>query len=477
MRNSIVNKCLITPAIISVVVGSLFAVILCSYFASPLSYLASGVIIGGSLIYLITTIRIRRAIKLIQENEIFGKNQRYDSFYQPLDELLKKHAEILDYNQRAIETLSDETDIMVDRYEVLTENLAAAIIIRDANGKIAYCSPYTEVLTGYKLNEIYAKTESDFFFEIIHPEYQDSYTKALKISTCGEAFQFRCRFYHKTGIEMWAETRTVPIMDDSGNVTSTLSITFDITSLIHRQQQIEEKNHDLEDFSYMISHDLKSPIFTVKGMLQILQEDLHITPESPSYEVFQHITAATNRLEQLVQSVLSYSRIGTTAWADEDVDTNSLLNDINQELQPQLTSANCTLKIADNIPAIHGDHLKIYQIFSNLIGNAIKYRSKDRPAIIEITSSPFSSHYVQIEVKDNGLGIPENRIQDIFRPFQRAHGKDIEGSGIGLACVKKIVSRLNGDVSVVSKENEGSTFKVTLPLAEKHISAISSEVK
>jgi signal transduction histidine kinase len=233
---------------------------------------------------------------------------------------------------------------------------------------------------------------------------------------------------------MWAETRTVPIMDDHGDLTSSLSITFDVTSLIRRQQQIEEKNRDLEDFSYMISHDLKAPIFTIKGMMQILQEDLQITTESSTWEIIQHINAATDRLEQLVQSVVDYSRVGIGESAEEVVNINSLLQDICNEITPQLSAVEGSISVTPAMPEVLGDRLKLYQIFSNLIGN--------------------------------GLGIPSNRLQDIFRPFQRAHSKDIEGSGIGLACVKKLVSCLRGDVSVQSEVGVGSTFKVVLPLVE-----------
>jgi signal transduction histidine kinase len=265
---------------------------------------------------------------------------------------------------------------------------------------------------------------------------------------------------------MWAETRTVPIMDDHGDLTSSLSITFDVTSLIRRQQQIEEKNRDLEDFSYMISHDLKAPIFTIKGMMQILQEDLQITTESSTWEIIQHINAATDRLEQLVQSVVDYSRVGIGESAEEVVNINSLLQDICNEITPQLSAVEGSISVTPAMPEVLGDRLKLYQIFSNLIGNAIKYRSPERKLEISITATYISPRYVQFLVKDNGLGIPSNRLQDIFRPFQRAHSKDIEGSGIGLACVKKLVSCLRGDVSVQSEVGVGSTFKVVLPLVE-----------
>jgi signal transduction histidine kinase len=114
-------------------------------------------------------------------------------------------------------------------------------------------------------------------------------------------------------------------------------------------------------------------------------------------------------------------------------------------------------------PAVIGDRLKVYQIFSNLIGNAIKYRSDKRPLQIVISAKPSKNErYINISVSDNGLGIPKHKRELIFRPFQRAHGKSIEGSGIGLACVKKLLEKLGGEIEVQSQEDAGSVFTFTL---------------
>ena len=384
--------------------------------------------------------------------------------------LMNAHRRQLEDYQHTVERLSDENDMMVDRYEVLTNNLAAAIVIRDAEGKIAYCSPYTEVLTGFSVEEIYGCQNEDFMLRILHPDDREQYRKAFKVNACGEDFQFRCRFFHKTGIEMWAETRAVPIMDEHGEVRSSLSITFDITGLIRRQQLIEEKNRDLEDFSYMISHDLKAPIFTIKGMVQILEEDCGSGISPQAHETLHHIHTAVNRLEQLVQSVVDYSRINKRETVDEAVPLAQVLDDIRVEFQTQLAACGAELRIDAALPPVQGDRLKLYQIFSNLIGNAIKYRSPQRPLCIEVRQSPDEhNRYARILVRDNGLGIPAGRITDIFRPFQRAHGREIEGSGIGLACVKKLVTGFGGTVGVESKEGCGSEFFVTLPRAERTV--------
>ena len=205
----------------------------------------------------------------------------------------------------------------LERYRLLTENLAAAVIIRNADGQIVYCSPFTEVLTGYSLHEIY-HAHDDFFLTVVHDDDREKFQRALKVSACGEAFQFRFRLYHKTGIEMWAEMRTVPVLDQAGAVISSLSIALDVTGAVRYQRQVEEKNRDLQDFTYMVTHDLKAPILTIKGMLGLITEDLKdaMTPELN--EPLEHISKAARRLEALVASVLEYSKLSSAEAALAD---------------------------------------------------------------------------------------------------------------------------------------------------------------
>ncbi len=353
-----------------------------------------------------------------------------------------------------------------DRYQLLTDNLAASVIIRDIEGKIAFCSPYTEVLTGYSLREIYA-SESDFFLSILHPSDAEKYHRAFKIAATGEAFQFRYRIHHRTGIEMWVETRTVPIVGEDGEVSLSLSVTLDVTGAVRYQRQVEEKNRDLHDFTYMVSHDLKAPIFTIKGMAAVLREDLAATLTPDTTEALDHIAGASRRLETLVASVLEYSRISSQEMAHESVPLAEVFKEIRADFSSLIQSAHATVTVDPHLPWVMGDRLRLYQIFGNLIGNAIKFRSPERPCRVQVRLEP-SRHEraVTITVADNGLGIPADKREDIFRPFHRLHGHHIEGSGIGLACVRKLLERCGGSIAVESSEGQGSIFRVTVERAD-----------
>ncbi len=356
-----------------------------------------------------------------------------------------------------------ETKDIIDRHKTLTENLAASVVIRNKDSHITYCSPYTEVLTGYPLSNIYGSNE-DFFVTSAHEEDRDKFKRALLLSKQGEAFQFRYRFFHKTGIEMWAEMRTVPVIGTEGTVVATLSITLDVTGTVRYQQQVEERNKDLNDFSYMISHDLKAPIFTIKGMLNVLHTDYKDKFADESATILDHISSAADRLSSLVNAVLEYSKVTNRQSSNEPVPLGEVINEVINDYTAQIKESDSKVSFSSMPCSVVGDRLMIYQIFSNLIGNAIKYRDPNKQTLISIEGSETSRSYFTVTITDNGIGIPSDKLDDIFRPFKRVNSSDIEGSGIGLACVKKLIHKLNGKLSVSSTLGSGSSFSITLPI-------------
>lgn len=389
-----------------------------------------------------------------------------------LDSLIESQGrQALSFSE-TIDQLKTENNRLINRYEILTENLAAAIIIRDADGNISYCSPYTEVLTGYSLGEIY-DMEEDFFLKVIHDEDREIYQRALKVTAAGEAFQFQYRFFHRAGIPMWAETRTVPILSAEGEVLNSLSITLDVTGTVRYQHQVEEKNRDLQDFTYMVTHDLKAPIYTLKGMVNLVQEDFLDDLPEELQETLAHIGNAAKRLEDLVTSVLEYSRLTALEIHAEPVSLKEVVDEVIMDYAPQIDECKGQITVRSELPTVIGEKTRIYQVFGNLVGNAIKYRSADRPLEITISAtSNTGARYTTIRVDDNGSGIPEEMLESIFRPFHRAQAADIEGSGIGLACVKKILDKFGGEVEVESSLNRGSSFSVSLKVASTESTSI-----
>ena len=355
------------------------------------------------------------------------------------------------------------------RYKILTENVAAAVMLHEADGTILWCSPFTEVITGFPLSEIY-RNKSTFLTANVQEEDREIVQRSLQIVATGEPFQCRYRFYHKSGIALWLETRTVPILDNTSNEYVALSITIDVTAHVMNQLQVEERNKDLNEFTYMLSHDLKAPILTVSGMLGILEEEEAIKNNPQLTEPLTYIRKATKRLQDLVSGVLELARISAAERTLEPIPLRDVINEVLEDHQLQIQQNEAKVTTIEELPVVLGNKTQLYQVFSNLIGNAIKYKRSDRPLIISIGSEKaLSRRKTSIVVSDNGRGISSDKLESIFKPFNRAGEETIEGTGVGLASVKKLVEKLGGSIKVESEQDQGTSFTIELRKAPESV--------
>jgi PAS domain S-box-containing protein len=366
-----------------------------------------------------------------------------------------------------------ELQKLKEELSLVLNNIAAAVLLYAEDGSVQFCSPYIQVLTGFTKNELETNNyenenseKSDFLREIIVEEDWQRYKRARLISHLGEDSLVRFRVKHKSGLILWLESRMVPIINTAGEVQSVMTITIDVTDSINYQKQIEQQNQDLNDFAYMVSHDLKAPIFTIHGMADALRDDYSNVLPFEAKELLIFITDAAKRLDKLVASVLEYSALSNANETHSEIFVKEIIDQVLSDHKQQLMNINNSIIIGKDLPLIKADPIRIYQVFSNLIGNSIKYKNPEKSLKIIISHRLLPPNLVEIEIQDNGLGIPKNKLNDIFRPYRRAHGADIEGSGVGLACVKKIIEKLGGQVRVQSIEGEGSSFFVTLPLSK-----------
>ncbi len=351
------------------------------------------------------------------------------------------------------------------QHQMMMEHLTASVIISSAQGKTLYVSPYTEILTGYSPRKVYAM-EADLLSTIILPEDLPRYQRAAMVSRLGEEIVVRCQIRHRHSLSLWLEIHFVPIFAPNGELGSILRVCFDVTSSVRYQNQVEEQNQELSDFAAMVSHDLKSPIFTIKGMASTLLDEHQQQLDEEGKELLGFVLSGAKRLESLVDSILEYSTITMKYLEEQDLSLQSVLRDVLEDLTPQIEAKQAEIHLPDRLPAIHGEPIRIYQVFANLIGNALKYSAVDRKTVISI--SFLEGDMVEIKVTDNGKGIPADHLGEIFRPYRRLYSRSTDDeSGFGLACVKKIVERLGGSIRVESIENLGSTFILLLPPARE----------
>jgi signal transduction histidine kinase len=250
------------------------------------------------------------------------------------------------------------------------------------------------------------------------------------------------------------------IEDKRKDELTTLSESLNIMSVRLNKSfnELEKKNAELDQFAYVVSHDLKAPLRGMYNILEWIREDLpnQISEELNIY--LEKLRGRIIRLEGLVNGLLDYAKVGRAASKTNVVDVKELVKDICEMLVP----ANFKVNISNNLPIITVDKLILEQVFTNLISNAVKYNNKAQGEI-DINYRDGGQHH-KFFVKDNGVGIPQKYFEKIFVLFQTLREKnEMESTGIGLAIVKKIVEEQKGTIIVESEVGKGSTFVFTLP--------------
>lgn len=354
---------------------------------------------------------------------------------------------------------------------IMSESIPAAIVLTGIDGQRIYANPFLSVVTGFNEEEL-LELEGDILQLLTVEDDRERLERARRMAMLSEEMSVIHRIRHRSGLTLWVETQFIPVVgpvgggdDDSfeNDVSAVMSVSTDVTRLKNYERLIEEQNRDLQDFTYMVSHDLKAPVFTIKGMAEALKEDCKELGETGS-SYLSHIVSASVRLERLIGSILEYSSLSIKPPTLSAVRLADTFSQVLADLGKMILDTDAMVKIPSELPTIEGDGIRLYQLFSNLIGNALKYRSPERAPEVHITVETNDDQVV-ILVSDNGVGIPTELLKDVFRPYQRAHKGRVEGSGIGLACVNKIVSRMNGDVSVSSVVGAGSEFRISWPKA------------
>ena len=359
------------------------------------------------------------------------------------------------------ESGSDSTEQALAQYKSLTDNMAAAMILHDHSGGVIWCSPYTEVLTGFSLTEIYGIRQV-FLQQNIYEEEQSSFRDACALVSSGESYQYRYRFRHKSGILLWFETRAVPVYDEKTSTYKCLSIVIDVTASVHTQLKLEERNRDLNDFTYMVSHDLKAPILTLQGMLGVVEEEIQPDGASSVGVSIAHMKKAISRLESLVGGILELAQVSAYETHNNGVSLAKVIGEVVDDYQLDVERIGGCVRITDDLPLVYGNEKYLYHIFANLLGNSIKYRDSNRALEVSI-SAEYSASRKRFIVRfsDNGQGIPEEYHKEIFKPFVRISSESKMGSGVGLATVSRLVGKLSGRIYLDVSE-QGATFVLEL---------------
>ena len=222
--------------------------------------------------------------------------------------------------------------------------------------------------------------------------------------------------------------------------------------------QLAKINRDLDDFSYVASHDLKEPLRGISAYCQILLEDYGDKLDNDGERRLRSLVGLCQRLGRLIDDLLTYSQLGRTQPATEPADLNEIVGDVIETLGPAIDDRNAIVRIDGVLPVLKADRVLAGEVFRNLIANALKFNDSERPTI-EVGCGPEGA----IFVRDNGIGIPPCHHESIFAMFRRLHSRrKYEGTGAGLTFVRKIVEAHGGRVWLESDLGSGSTFHFTL---------------
>jgi signal transduction histidine kinase/DNA-binding response OmpR family regulator len=278
---------------------------------------------------------------------------------------------------------------------------------------------------------------------------------------------------HNKIITRWVGTFTDIHEQKIANESLEMKVAERTRELISKNEELELSNHELQQFSWVVSHDLKEPLRKIEIFIKIIK-DRYLKEDEKAVDYVNRTISSAERMTKLITDLIDYSRLSSSVLPQE-TDLNEIIGEVLSDLEYIIEKKQAVIEIKD-LPSLKAVPSQLRQVFQNLVGNSLKFSKEGMPPLIEISSelieskefdSPKSESgsYCRITVKDNGIGFDESYLDKIFVIFQSLNDRSsYEGTGIGLAIAKKIIEKHNGLITAKSKIGEGSSFIIVLPL-------------
>jgi PAS domain S-box-containing protein len=412
-----------------------------------------------------------------------------DAFNRMLAQIERQNDEITSFNhalekkvnERTIqlEKANNELKLKNDFVETIIDSSVDVIAVFDKDLKYVVLNKYGEDLYAVKEKDVIGKNILQVFPQIEDAQMYSDLVGALNGKIIHNPY-YKSRLSNQV-----LENFYIPLKDKDRNVYSILVIGHDITKIVEANEklqvvnnQLEKSNRDLEQFAFVASHDLQEPLRKIQTFSQLA--DKNLTDEEAAKRYLGKIMSSAARLTDLIKAVLNYSRLSNEKGGFEQVDLNTILDNIKLDYELKIAEKQAVIE-NDKLPVIEGNQLQLNQLFLNIISNSLKFT--DRQPHISISSKIVekerlqgidglngAGNYVELVFKDNGIGFDQQYAEKIFTVFQRLHSRDAyPGTGIGLALCKKIVDNHRGHIEVKSELGVGTEFNVYLPLKNDNI--------
>lgn len=373
---------------------------------------------------------------------------------------------------------NERTTASRDLLHTTLTSIAEAVVTTDQSGRVTFLNGVAEGLTGWTQAESQGARLEDLF-TVMDEETRRPVENPIAFVLRGDPpgpRENQLLLVSREGAERPVDSSVAPIRNAQNRVIGAVLVFRDVTGRRESEAQLrglnrdlKQINEDLQQFSYAASHDLKEPLRTVTNYLQLIR--LRFSGkvlDAEAAKLFDIAVAGAQRMHALVEALLEYSRTGEVhEGALQSIPADGIVRDAMGNLQSSISECGAEI-VVGQLPVVRANPLHLTQVFENLIGNALKYRS-ERPPRIAVNALESGQDWI-FSVEDNGIGIPREYQAQIFGIFKRLHGDEYPGTGIGLATCKKIVERHGGSIWVESEAGHGAKFCFTLPRTSAHAS-------
>lgn len=374
-----------------------------------------------------------------------------------------------------VQARTQELQKLQRRFESILNSAGEGIYGLDLQGKMTFVNPAAAKITGWKVEELVSKLESEIF------HHRPANAEKTKGESDGQSDDYIV-FYRRDGSSFPAEYIRTPIKEKEKEVGAVV-IFKDITerkraeeALNRKAAELARSNSELEQFAYVASHDLQEPLRKIQAFGDRLKTKCDAINLQDGRDYLERMQSAAARMQTLINDLLTFSRVISAAQPFVPVDLGGIVKGVLSDLEVRIEQTKARIEVGE-LPTIEGDPLQMRQLFQNLIGNALKFQLPGAHPFVKIHAkilkSPFSAtpderpygEQCELSIEDNGIGFDEKYVDKIFAVFQRLHGRnEYEGTGVGLAVCRRITDRHGGGINAKSRPGEGAKFIITLPV-------------